>query len=202
MKFSDPIVASGGELVRDQIRSRNYEAGLAGWRIGRDGSAEFNNVTVRGTLTTGAPGAARWEISTAHADTIDGYTGDPLEADPATLTTGIAGGGTARHSYLRLEPADLGTPTPRLELDGERLDALEPSSIRADADLVTIDATVLELSDNSLTVGPAIHFGVVPGAPPAPAFGALLYCQDAGAGKVRLRVKFPTGLAITLATEP
>ena len=32
------------------IQSNNYVAGSVGWRIGKDGSSEFSNVTVRGTV--------------------------------------------------------------------------------------------------------------------------------------------------------
>lgn len=37
------------EVGRD-IRSKSYSQGRSGWRIGGDGNAEFNNVTVRGTV--------------------------------------------------------------------------------------------------------------------------------------------------------
>ena len=50
MSFGNEVVGGGGELVRDQIRSRDYVPGVSGWRIARNGDAEFNNVTVRGTL--------------------------------------------------------------------------------------------------------------------------------------------------------
>lgn len=50
MAFQNAVVGGGGELVRDVIRSRGYVAGASGWMISRDGSAEFNNVTVRGVL--------------------------------------------------------------------------------------------------------------------------------------------------------
>jgi hypothetical protein len=33
-----------------RIQSNNYVAGSVGWRIGKDGSSEFSNVTVRGTV--------------------------------------------------------------------------------------------------------------------------------------------------------
>lgn len=36
------------------LRSDNYSAGSTGWRIRGNGDAEFNNVTVRGTLVTGS----------------------------------------------------------------------------------------------------------------------------------------------------
>jgi hypothetical protein len=43
------------------MKSVNYVAGVAGWRISRDGSAEFSNVTIRGEFDLGAggPGTAR-----------------------------------------------------------------------------------------------------------------------------------------------
>ncbi len=49
MTFSNPIVA-GEELIRSAINSENYVAGTSGWRIARDGNAEFLDVTVRGDL--------------------------------------------------------------------------------------------------------------------------------------------------------
>lgn len=49
MPFSDPIVG-GNTLIRNAIQSVNYTAGVSGWTINRDGSAEFNDVTVRGDL--------------------------------------------------------------------------------------------------------------------------------------------------------
>lgn len=36
--------------IAQQIQSTNYKAGSAGWMINKNGNAEFNNVTVRGTV--------------------------------------------------------------------------------------------------------------------------------------------------------
>lgn len=47
--FRNPVVGGDGELVVNDIHSRNFVAGSAGWRITRAGSAEFNDITVRGT---------------------------------------------------------------------------------------------------------------------------------------------------------
>jgi hypothetical protein len=47
MPYRNPIVA-GTQLVRAAIQSQDYAAGVSGWIVGRDGSAEFNNVTIRG----------------------------------------------------------------------------------------------------------------------------------------------------------
>lgn len=46
-KFNDPIV--GGTVLRiPAIQSPNYVPGVSGWIISIDGSAEFNNLTIRG----------------------------------------------------------------------------------------------------------------------------------------------------------
>lgn len=50
--FSNPILG-GDTLLRDSIRSNNYIAGSSGWSVNKDGSAEFNGVTVRGTVILG-----------------------------------------------------------------------------------------------------------------------------------------------------
>lgn len=54
MPFRDPIVA-GNTLVRDAIHSQVYVPGSLGWSINRDGTAEFNDVLIRGDLRTGPP---------------------------------------------------------------------------------------------------------------------------------------------------
>jgi hypothetical protein len=53
VQFSNSIIAGGGTLTRVAIRSPNYVATLTGWTINRDGSAEFNNVNVRGNSNLG-----------------------------------------------------------------------------------------------------------------------------------------------------
>lgn len=48
--FRNPIIGGGGALVYPAIKSPNYAAAAAGWTINKDGSAEFNNVALRGSL--------------------------------------------------------------------------------------------------------------------------------------------------------
>lgn len=45
----DPVVGST-VLRRPAIQSPNYVAAVSGWTINADGSAEFNNLTIRGTF--------------------------------------------------------------------------------------------------------------------------------------------------------
>ena len=49
MPFQNPVVG-GTTLVRPAIHSPNYVPGISGWSINYDGSAEFNNVVVRGAF--------------------------------------------------------------------------------------------------------------------------------------------------------
>jgi hypothetical protein len=47
--FTNPVFG-GNTLIRPAIRSPNYVAGVSGWSINRDGSAELNNLTIRGVF--------------------------------------------------------------------------------------------------------------------------------------------------------
>jgi hypothetical protein len=43
MQFENPIIGEE-ELIRSAIKSENYDPGVTGWRIARDGSAEFTDL--------------------------------------------------------------------------------------------------------------------------------------------------------------
>lgn len=63
MPFTNPIVG-GTALVRQAINSPNFAAGSAGWSINQNGTAEFNNATVRGEVDVGnAPPGTRIVIT-------------------------------------------------------------------------------------------------------------------------------------------
>ena len=49
MTPGDPVVG-GTVLRRPAMQSPNYVAGVSGWTINADGSAEFNDVTIRGSI--------------------------------------------------------------------------------------------------------------------------------------------------------
>lgn len=53
MPFNNPVVG-GTELVRNAIRSENFQQGAHGWQVSRDGSAEFENAVSRGTISAQA----------------------------------------------------------------------------------------------------------------------------------------------------
>ena len=49
--FTNPVVGGGGGLVYPSIHSPNFIHQITGWTINRDGSAEFNNLEIRGTFS-------------------------------------------------------------------------------------------------------------------------------------------------------
>lgn len=51
MQFVDEL-AAGVVLIRPALQSPDYVAGAAGWAVKVDGSAEFNNITIRGQGTS------------------------------------------------------------------------------------------------------------------------------------------------------
>jgi len=51
-------------LIQGTARSANYVQGSSGWRITVDGNAEFNNVTIRGTIYANEGKIGGWIIST------------------------------------------------------------------------------------------------------------------------------------------
>ena len=50
MGFANSVIGGAAALIRAAIKSPNFVHGSAGWQVSKDGSAEFNNVTVRGNI--------------------------------------------------------------------------------------------------------------------------------------------------------
>lgn len=50
MTFRNPLFAADGTLAVDSISSPSYQTGVTGWTINKDGTAEFNSLTVRGKI--------------------------------------------------------------------------------------------------------------------------------------------------------
>ena len=63
--FSNPVATNLGILVRQALQSVNYVAGTSGWRIARDGSAEFNSAVIRGELDVGVAPNPRVIVTTS-----------------------------------------------------------------------------------------------------------------------------------------
>jgi hypothetical protein len=50
LKFAHDIAGGQGNLIATSLQSPDFVTGVSGWQIRRDGSAEFNNHTIRGTF--------------------------------------------------------------------------------------------------------------------------------------------------------
>lgn len=95
MPFSNPIVG-GTILIRPAIQSPDYDAGVAGWSINKDGSAEFNDVTIRGSVGIGGeafyysptPGLGNLVASVSASNGVDPfgnpYLGGVVAYEPST----------------------------------------------------------------------------------------------------------------------
>lgn len=104
MQPDNPIVG-GTDLRIPAIQSPNYVAGTSGWIVMADGSAEFNNVTVRGTFITGTVPGAHVTITGGQILVFDSSNNLVGQID----ATGIQAIGT-NGSKIALVPATTGNP--------------------------------------------------------------------------------------------
>jgi len=91
--FDNPLTA-GTVLVRSAIQSQNYIQGSTGWKVAQDGSAEFNNVTVRGTVTGSTINGGTITGSTINGGTITGTTISGGTVTGTTINGGTINGST------------------------------------------------------------------------------------------------------------
>jgi hypothetical protein len=50
MGFANSVIGGAAALIRAAIRSPNFVTAVSGWSINKDGSAEFNGLTIRGVF--------------------------------------------------------------------------------------------------------------------------------------------------------
>lgn len=86
MEFQDEL-AGGTVLVRPALQSPDYVTGVSGWAIKIDGSAEFNNVVIRGGTTVG--GTALY------------YNGTPAVGNLIVSIAGSAGSDSFGNAYVQ-----------------------------------------------------------------------------------------------------
>src|SRR5262245_5325450 len=98
MPFGNPIVA-GTTLVRNAIQSDNFRTGVSGWRIKRDGTAEFQDATIRGQLIVGASPHS-WQVTDDVPAIIAAYYVDNYGTQVKAVT--IQGIHTDEYSYVAL----------------------------------------------------------------------------------------------------
>lgn len=70
LEWANPIAAGDGSLIYPALKSPNYVAGSAGWKIDRNGNTELSNLTARGALTASSASGAYAKM---YADASFGY---------------------------------------------------------------------------------------------------------------------------------
>jgi hypothetical protein len=143
MPMDDPVVG-GIFLVRAAIRSPNYVEGVSGWTINIDGSAEFNNLTIRGTFT-----GDNFVINSAGAFFYDGV---PALGDLLVSIAGAAGFDDYGNAYA--EGLSVGVATPRVVIGPVAGEALIyfPTGALDENSAPAIQAFLQNSGQNSLLV--------------------------------------------------
>lgn len=147
MSFNNPVVGGeNGELVRRSIQSPDYVAGVSGWTINRDGSAEFNNVTIRLDLATGSivvgPDTGPQVVIRISGGTglIQFPTNSGIEATPASIQSSAI----TNESLLVIDSAFIGGSSYNSSLtfqSGNENTPIEPSAV-----LGAYGSTITELT--------------------------------------------------------
>jgi hypothetical protein len=95
--WADPIAAGDGTLVYPALQSVGYQTGVQGWRIDRNGNAEFNNGSFRGSVivTSTNPSSVGSKVSI-----IPGGASDIIFTPPASVTGLTTSNGAIDHSLI------------------------------------------------------------------------------------------------------
>jgi hypothetical protein len=164
MTFSNPVVG-GTTLIRPAIHSPDYVQGNAGWSINKDGTAEFNNVVVRGSgvsnaVIVGPANGPQVQIgSSATAGFIKLPTNRPIEHDVSTLLSGVLNQGLPNEAATLqiLGPTVNGaTNRSQLFLNSQNNDGSSNAnaSLRTGTGTLVMDQDVATLSGPRLNVAP------------------------------------------------
>lgn len=93
MGFANDIIGGAAALIRAAIKSPNFVHGSAGWSVNKDGSAEFNSLTIRGTFN-----GTNFVINTTGALF---YAGTPAAGNLITSIAPAAGTDSFGNAYAQ-----------------------------------------------------------------------------------------------------
>lgn len=156
MGFRSSILA-GNTLIRAAIQSQNYSAGVAGWRIAADGTAEFVGLVLRGNGTEVlVVGPATGPQVVVGSDGTSGHIEFPTnrpDADyPATIQSLVQNAGQPDEmSSLVIDGPSMGGASDRftVTLDSQAEDGSTNATVRVvlndTTELVLLDPTDLYL---------------------------------------------------------
>ncbi len=163
MQFQDDL-AGGIVLIRPALRSPDYVASTSGWSINADGSAEFNDITIRGSdgvpaVIVGPPGEPQVVIyNTGVNGVVEFPTNDSNESTPARLVSVVynQGGATERVAFEVQGPAlDVDDNRLTLQLNSARADSSTPANLQV-FDVATQNL-ILYADNNRVQVNEALQ---------------------------------------------
>lgn len=150
--FSNAVIGGMQKLIRAAIQSPNYQAGVAGWTVNKDGSAEFNNAEFRGTTVIGvAPNVQLVLEALAGQGTIDFDWNDAAFRD-AVIQGLLRGAGNSRYTDLQIASGWLASdPNGIVTIDmlSGSPDGSQKATLSAVVGLALLQLTALGLTVNA-----------------------------------------------------
>ncbi len=183
LQYNEPIAAGDGSLIFPALKSPNYESGETGWYIGRDGTAEFANVTIRGQFYIPGPNNTYIQGYVTSVQIPSGHTVNLPVIDfqpsyPETFSPG------AIYAYTSADPpfvqdARLGLSSPAYIPGGKK------ALVELRSEQTTSDTTSVELSSTYVIFQREAFTDIPPQLFVGPSFtemgqGIIAYMGDAG----------------------
>lgn len=162
MAFAHDIAGGQGNLIATSLQSPNFEHLVQGWQIAKDGSAEFNNVVIRGgTVVDGtslyyspSPGYGNLVASISATTGTDAY-GNAYVSGVATYNGGLTVSLT--DGELSLTPVSGGhTPGSVTSFTGTLI-LTSPTETSGDtqSQLVVVSSAAYASASAAMVIGPA-----------------------------------------------
>lgn len=116
MPFKHDLAGGNGNLVATSLKSPNYSPGISGWSINKDGSAEFQSVTLPSdltgsTVTFGPTAPASPKVGDVWYDTGNGLQASQWNGTswvPYLIGTGAIGSGAVGTGQISFTARDIG----------------------------------------------------------------------------------------------
>jgi hypothetical protein len=103
--WDDPIAAGDGSLIYPGLQSINYVAGVSGWRIERDGDAEFNNITARGDIIVAGSDGSEVRIESSGNGSIS-FSPPPAVGQVLTVPGSLSSGWGPNYMFMTMNTPD------------------------------------------------------------------------------------------------
>jgi len=166
MSFNNPIFGGSGELILDQIKSPDFISGVSGWQLGRDGTAELNDLIARGEVRVGPDtGFQIVVVSQSNTGRIQIWTHAASEGAPGEIV-GFVGNTGLANEWMGIQLKSPRHPTPgiaddhiEINLNSQNAD----NTSRANMNIRRIDASggpsaqIIVADENTVTIHPNLQ---------------------------------------------